>query len=120
MPHILVVDDSITTRTLEKSILENMGYTVTVAVNGKKGWDALQEQTFDLVVADVEMPLMNGFELTEKIKQSEKFGHIPVIIVTSLAKDSDRRRGIDAGANAYIVKGQFETKALLDVIEQLI
>lgn len=120
VPRILVVDDSITSRTLEKNILENMGYAVTVAVDGKKGWDALQKQTFDLVVADVEMPLMNGFELTEKIRQSKEFGLIPVVIVTSLARDSDRRRGIEAGANAYIVKGQFETKVLLDVIEQLI
>lgn len=118
--HILVVDDSITTRTLEKTILENMGYTVTVAVDGRKGWDALQGQMFDLVVTDVEMPLMDGFELTEKIKQSERFMHIPVVVVTSLARDSDRRRGIEAGADAYIVKGQFETRALLDVIEQLI
>lgn len=117
---ILVVDDSITTRTLEKNILENMGYAVTVAVDGKKGWEALQQQAFDLVVTDVEMPLMDGFELTEKIKQSEQFMHIPVVVVTSLAKDTDRRRGIEAGADAYIVKGQFETKALLDVIEQLI
>lgn len=117
---ILVVDDSITSRTLEKNILENMGYAVTVAVDGQKGWEALQQQAFDLVVTDVEMPLMNGFELTEKIKQSEQFMHIPVVVVTSLAKDSDRRRGIEVGADAYIVKGQFETKALLDVIEQLL
>lgn len=119
-PRILVVDDSITTRTLEKNILENMGYAVTVAVDGRKGWEAIQGQDFDLVVTDVEMPLMNGFDLTKKIKQSEKFMHIPVVVVTSLAKESDRRRGIEAGADAYIVKGQFETKALLDVIVQLI
>lgn len=117
---ILVVDDSITTRTLEKNILENMGYAVTVAVDGEKGWDALQDQAFDLVVTDVEMPLMDGFELTGKIKQSAQFMHIPVVVVTSLAKDTDRRRGVEAGADAYIVKGQFETKTLLDVIEQLI
>jgi two-component system chemotaxis sensor kinase CheA len=117
---VLVVDDSITTRTLEKSILEHAGYKVSVAVDGKKAWQLLQEQGFDLVVTDVEMPQMNGFELTALIKQSERFKRMPVIIVTSLTKEEDRQRGIEVGAEAYIVKGQFETKILLDVVEQLI
>ncbi len=121
VPQVLVVDDSITTRTLEKSILEHAGYKVTVAVDGKQAWDILQmEHDFSLVISDVEMPLMNGFELTELIKQSELLKHLPVIIVTSLAKEADRRRGIEVGADAYIVKGQFETKILLDVVKQLI
>jgi len=121
VPQVLVVDDSITTRTLEKSILEHAGYKVTVAVDGKQAWDILQtEHDFSLIISDVEMPLMNGFELTELIKQSERLKHLPVIIVTSLAKEADRRRGIEVGADAYIVKGQFETKILLDVVEQLI
>lgn len=118
--HILVVDDSITTRTLEKNILEAQGYQVTVAVNGKDGWDELNKGAFDLIVTDIEMPEMNGFELAERIKTSEAYQKIPVVIVTSLASDADRRRGIEVGADAYIVKGQFETKALLDVIHQLI
>lgn len=117
---ILVVDDSITTRSLEKSILEHVGYNVSVAVDGKQAWDILQEQSFDLVVTDVEMPQMNGFELTELIKRSDKLKSLPVIIVTSLANEEDRRRGIEAGAEAYIVKGQFETRVLLDVVGQLI
>lgn len=120
MPRVLVVDDSITTRTLEKSILEHAGYKVSVAVDGKQAWQLLQEQEFDLVVTDVEMPQMNGFELTAQIKQSERFKRLPVIIVTSLANESDRQRGIEVGAEAYIVKGQFETRILLDVVEQLI
>ncbi|OGS91922.1 MAG: hypothetical protein A2Z95_03330 [Gallionellales bacterium GWA2_60_18] len=120
-PHVLVVDDSITTRTLEKSILEHAGYRVSVAVDGKQAWDILQqEHDFSLIISDVEMPVMNGFQLTELIKQSERLRHLPVIIVTSLAKDADRRRGIEVGADAYIVKGQFETKILLDVVEQLV
>ena len=119
-PRILVVDDSITTRTLEKSILEHAGYDVSVAVDGKQAWTILQEQTFDLVVSDVEMPGMDGFQLTERIKQSEHLNTLPVIIVTSLANEADRRRGIEVGAQAYIVKGKFETKALLDVVSQLI
>lgn len=119
-PRILVVDDSITTRTLGKSILEHAGYDVSVAVDGKQAWTILQEQTFDLVVSDVEMPGMDGFQLTERIKQSEHLNTLPVIIVTSLANEADRRRGIEVGAQAYIVKGKFETKALLDVVSQLI
>ena len=117
---ILVVDDSITTRSLEKSILEHAGYKTSVAVNGKQAWNMLQDQVFDLVLTDIEMPEMNGFELTALIKQSERFHHLPVVIVTSLAKEEDRQRGIEVGAEAFIVKGQFETKILLDVVGQLI
>lgn len=119
-PRVLVVDDSITTRTLEKSILEHAGYQVSVAVDGRQAWNLLQEQMFDLVISDVEMPEMDGFQLAEHIKQSERLRDMPVIIVTSLANEADRRRGIEVGADAYIVKGQFETKALLDVVSQLI
>ncbi|MDO8351563.1 MAG: hybrid sensor histidine kinase/response regulator [Gallionella sp.] len=117
---VLVVDDSITTRSLEKSILEHAGYKVSLAVDGKQAWDMLQEQAFDLVVTDVEMPKMDGFELTALIKQSERLKRLPVIIVTSLAREEDRKLGIEVGAEAYIVKGQFETKVLLDVVGQLI
>lgn len=117
---VLVVDDSITTRSLEKSILEHAGYKVSLAVDGKQAWDMLQELVFDLVVTDVEMPEMDGFELTVLIKQSERLKRLPVIIVTSLAREEDRKRGIEAGAEAYIVKGQFETGVLLDVVGQLI
>ncbi len=120
VPSILVVDDSITTRTLEKSILESVGYKVTVAVDGKEAWDVLQGEQFDLVISDVEMPIMDGFALTERIKQSEKLAEMPVIIVTSLAKDSDRKRGIEVGADDYLVKSQFETKALLEVVAQMV
>ncbi len=119
-PHILVVDDSITTRTLEKSILEHAGYQVSTAVNGQQAWESLQAGDFDLVVADVEMPVMNGFELTTSIKQDDRYQRLPVIIVTSLARDSDRQRGVAAGADAYIVKGEFETSTLLDVVAQLV
>jgi CheY-like chemotaxis protein len=117
---VLIVDDSITTRTLEKNILEAHGYLVTTAVDGLQGWEALNQGVFDLVVTDVEMPQLDGFQLAERIKTSDTYGNIPVVIVTSLAKESDRRRGIAVGADAYIVKGQFETKVLLDVIHQLI
>ncbi|WP_297325272.1 hybrid sensor histidine kinase/response regulator [Nitrosomonas sp.] len=118
--HILVVDDSITIRTFEKTLLEACGYQVTVAVNGQTAWNLLQKQNFDLIITDIEMPLMNGFELSERIKRSEKFRNIPIVIVSSLSSEAEKRRGIEVGANAYIVKNQFESKVLLDVIQQLI
>jgi len=117
--HVLVVDDTLTTRTLEKNILESEGYEVDVAVNGQEAWDIFQNRHFDLVVTDVQMPLMDGFELAEKIKTDDKYREIPVIIVTSLATDEDRRRGVEVGADAYIVKSHFETRELLDVVRQL-
>lgn len=119
-PRILVVDDSLTSRTLQKNILEYAQYEVETVADGVAGWEALHRSAFDLVVSDVDMPLMNGFELTEKIKQSDRFKSIPVIIVTSMAQDSHRQRGIAVGADAYVVKGQFETKLLLDLVRQLI
>lgn len=118
--HILVVDDSITIRTFEKTLLEACGYQVTVAVNGKAAWSVLQQQNFDLIITDIEMPLMNGFELSERIKRSEKFRNIPIVVVSSLNSEAEKRRGIEVGANAYIVKHQFESRVLLDVIQQLI
>jgi two-component system chemotaxis sensor kinase CheA len=118
--HILVVDDSITTRTLEQNVLENRGYKVTTALNGKEAWDLLQIETFSLLITDVNMPIMDGFELTEKVKQSEKLNAMPVIIVTSLDSDSEKKRGIEVGANAYIVKSEFESNTLLQTVSQLV
>lgn len=120
LSRVLIVDDSITTRTLEKVILENAGYQVTVVVDGKQAWDMLQKQKFDLVITDIEMPVMDGFELTERIKASEILKQLPVIIVSSLASEENQQRGRDVGADAYIVKEQFETKALLDVVSQFL
>ncbi|HTM63026.1 MAG TPA: response regulator [Gammaproteobacteria bacterium] len=117
---VLVVDDSITTRTLEKNILESKGYHVTTAVNGQEGWDIIQKQPFALIITDINMPIMNGFELTEKIKRNDKYSKLPVIIVTSLGSDAEKARGIDAGADAYIVKSEFESGTLLQIIDQLI
>jgi two-component system chemotaxis sensor kinase CheA len=120
IPHILVVDDSITTRTLEQNVLENKGYQVTVAVNGKEAWDLLQKTQFSMLITDVNMPIMDGFELTERVKQSEKLRGLPVIIVTSLGSDNEKRRGIEVGANAYIVKSEFESNTLLQTVSQLV
>ena len=118
--HVLVVDDSVTTRMLEKNILETRGFKVTVAVDGREAWDLIQSREFDLVVTDIEMPEMDGFVLTERIKKSEKYAMLPVIIVSSKSREEDRLAGIRVGADAYIVKGQFETRVLLDVVNQFV
>ncbi len=117
---VLVVDDSITTRTLEKNILESAGYNVTIATNGTEGYQKLSEGGFDVVVSDIEMPLMNGFEFAEKVRKESKFSDIPFILCTSLESDKDKRRGIEVGANAYIIKGSFDQSNLLETIEKLL
>jgi two-component system chemotaxis sensor kinase CheA len=117
---ILVVDDSITTRTMEKNILETNNYEVVIAVSGFDALEKLESGSFDLMVSDVEMPGMTGFELTKKVRQREDTRDLPVIIVTSLASDDHRRQGIEAGAQAYIVKGNFQQGVLLDTVEALI
>jgi len=119
-PHILVVDDSITTRTLEKNVLESKNYQVTVAVNGQEAWDLLQKQKFSLLITDINMPVMDGFTLTEQVKKNENTNYLPVIIVTSLGSDAEKKRGIEAGADAYIVKNEFESSALLEIVSQLV
>jgi two-component system chemotaxis sensor kinase CheA len=118
---ILVVDDSITTRTLEKNILEAAGYDVALATDGREALGLIASQGLpDLVVSDILMPHMNGFELTERLKGDDRTAGLPVILVSSLASPGDKVRGIEAGADAYIVKGQFDQTSLLETIEQLI
>jgi CheY-like chemotaxis protein len=115
-----VVDDSITTRELEKSILEAQGYIVELADDGVVALEMLQHNNiYDLIVSDVEMPHMNGFELTSKIKASPELRSLPVIIVSSLDSEENKRRGIEAGAQAYITKGDFSQSNLLGTIEFL-
>ncbi|MFN2397984.1 MAG: response regulator [Gemmatimonadaceae bacterium] len=117
---ILVADDSITTRTLEQSVLEAAGYDVVTAVDGADAWRMLQERGADLLVTDIEMPRMDGFALTQKIRASERHKELPVILVTSLESEEHRSQGMDAGADAYIVKTSFDQAALLSTIKQLI
>ena len=117
--NILVAEDSITSRTLLKNILESAGYRVRTVVDGFEAWNALNMEAFDLVVSDVDMPRMNGFDLTSKIRKDPVFAKLPVILVTSLDSNEDRGRGIDAGANAYIVKSNFDQSHLLEIIERL-
>lgn len=117
---ILIVEDSITVRSMLKSIVESTGYETVVAVDGVDAYIKLQEQSFDAVVTDIEMPNMNGFELTSKIKGDSRYSEIPVILVTTLESPKDMQKGMDAGANAYIVKGSFEKSNLTDTIRRLI
>ena len=117
---ILVAEDSITSRMLLKSILEGAGYGVKTAVDGSEAFTTLKTGEFDLVVSDIEMPRMNGFELTRKIRSDKKYADIPVILVTSLEAQEDREKGIDAGANAYIVKSSFDQSNLLEVVRRMI
>jgi len=117
---VLVVEDSITARTLLKGILESAGYEVVTAFDGVDAFAALKTGRFDLVVSDVEMPRMDGFELTAKIRDDRGLSELPVVLVTALESREDRERGIDVGANAYIVKSSFEQSNLLEVVRRLI
>jgi len=117
---LLVADDSVTTRTLEKTILEEAGYEVRLAADGHQAWRILQEEAIDLVVADVEMPGMDGFTLTDTLRHSSVLGRIPVVLVTSLSSDKDRARGLEVGADAYIVKSGFGRDGLVDAVGQLL
>ncbi|HEY9878356.1 MAG TPA: hybrid sensor histidine kinase/response regulator [Leptolyngbyaceae cyanobacterium] len=117
---VLLVEDSIATRTQEKRILEAAGYEVVTAVDGLDGFNKLQTQHFDAVVSDVQMPHLDGLGLTARIRQHREYTELPVILVTTLASDEDRRRGADAGANAYITKSSFNQDMLLDTLERLI
>jgi two-component system chemotaxis sensor kinase CheA len=117
---ILVVDDSITTRTMERSILVTHGYQVKTAVSGEDALETVATDSFDLVISDIEMPGINGFELTRRLRSMEEYREVPVIIVSSLSRDEDKRHAIEAGAQAYIVKGSFEQGTLLDTVETLI
>jgi two-component system chemotaxis sensor kinase CheA len=116
---ILVVEDSITSRVLFKSILESAGYEVTTAVDGMDGWARVREGRFDLVVSDVEMPRMDGFELTSKIRGDARLASLPVVLVTALDSPAHRERGLDAGANAYVVKSSFDQSNLLEIVRRL-
>ena len=116
---VLVAEDSITARTLLKNIFENAGYEVSTAVDGAAAFELLRSVPCDIVVSDVDMPRMTGFELTARIRADKEFADLPVVLVTSLESDQDRMRGIDAGANAYIVKSKFEQNDILDLIGRL-
>ncbi|RQR37121.1 MULTISPECIES: hybrid sensor histidine kinase/response regulator [unclassified Burkholderia] len=117
---VLVVDDSLTVRELERKLLEKRGYDVTIAVDGMDGWNAVRSDAFDLVVTDVDMPRMDGIELVTLIKGDPTLKRVPVMIVSYKDRDEDRRRGLDAGADYYLAKSSFHDEALLDAVHDLI
>ena len=117
---ILVAEDSITSRMLLKNILASAGFDVHTAVDGVEAWTALKERQFNAVVSDIQMPRMDGFDLTAKIRGDAKLAGLPVVLVTALESRPDRERGIEVGADAYIVKSSFDQSNLLDVMRRLI
>lgn len=117
---ILVVDDSLNTREIERDVLEAWGYHVTLAEHGQEGLDKALAEQFDAVLTDVEMPIMDGFTLTARLREHERYQTCPIIIITSREKESDRRRGIEVGADAYIVKGSFDQNSLVDTLKVLL
>jgi len=120
MRKILVVEDSITTRVLLKNILDSAGYNAKTAVDGIDAFNILKTEDFDLVVSDIDMPRMDGFNLTAKIRADKKLSELPVVLVTALESRDDQERGIEVGADAYIVKSSFDQSNLLDTIRRLI
>lgn len=118
--HLLVVDDSLNTREIEKDVLEAWGYQVTLAEDGLDGLNKARNGDFHAVITDVEMPFMDGFTLTSHLREHERYRNRPIIIITSREKDSDRRRGIEVGADAYIVKGSFDQNSLVDTLRALL
>lgn len=118
--HILVVDDSLTVREVERKLLENRGYRVDVAVDGMDGWNAVRSGEFDLLISDVDMPRMNGIELVTMIKKDVQLNGLPVMIVSYKEREEDRQRGLEAGANYYLTKSSFQDETLLEAVEALI
>lgn len=117
---LLIAEDSFTSRGLLKAILEGAGYQVATANDGLEAWNALKQGAFDLLVSDVEMPRMDGFTLTSRIRADRALAELPVVLVTALHSAEDRARGLEVGANAYLVKSGFEQDSLLDAIRRLI
>jgi len=117
---VLVVDDSLTVRELERKLLDSRGYVVEIAVDGMDGWNAVRTGAFDLVITDVDMPRLDGVELTRLIKQDPRLRGLPVMIVSYKEREEDRRRGLEAGADYYLTKGSFHDETMLNAVTDLI
>ncbi|RCL22801.1 hybrid sensor histidine kinase/response regulator [Pseudomonas sp. AFG_SD02_1510_Pfu_092] len=117
---ILVVDDSLTVRELQRKLLGNRGYDVAVAVDGMDGWNALRAEDFDLLITDIDMPRMDGIELVTLVRRDQRLQSLPVMVVSYKDREEDRRRGLDAGADYYLAKASFHDDALLDAVIELI
>ncbi|MFI8481567.1 hybrid sensor histidine kinase/response regulator [Pseudomonas sp. NPDC078700] len=117
---VLVVDDSLTVRELERKLLLNRGYEVAVAVDGMDGWNALRAESFDLLITDIDMPRMDGIELVSLVRRDSRLQSLPVMVVSYKDREEDRQRGLDAGADYYLAKASFHDEALLDAVQVLI
>ena len=117
---ILVVDDSLTVRELERKLLSSLGYAVEVAVDGMDAWNAARTGRFAAVVTDVDMPRMDGIELTRLIKNDARLRDTPVIIVSYKDREEDRLRGLDAGADYYLTKGSFQDEGLARAVADVL
>ena len=117
---VLVVDDSLTVRELERKLLLSRGYQVAVAVDGMDGWNALRAEPFDLLITDIDMPRMDGIELVTQVRQDPRLRSLPVMVVSYKDREEDRRRGLEAGADYYLAKASFHDEALLDAVQTLI
>lgn len=119
-PRILVVDDSITVREVERQLLTRRGYAVDVAVDGQDGWNAIQSRSYALLITDVDMPRMSGFELIEMVRHDDRMAGLPIIIVSYKDREEDRMRGMELGANAYLTKGSFHDDSLVNMVADLL
>jgi two-component system sensor histidine kinase and response regulator WspE len=117
---ILVVDDSLTVRELQRKLLDHRGYVIDVAVDGMDGWNAVRTGHFDLVITDIDMPRMDGIELVTLIKKDTKLKSLPVMILSYKDREEDRRRGLEAGADYYLTKGSFHDDTLVQAVVDLI
>ncbi|MEP9355924.1 response regulator [Xanthobacter sp. KR7-65] len=117
---LLIVDDSLTTRAMEVGLLEAAGYEVESAADGMEAWAALQRRPFDAVVSDVDMPRMDGFELTQRIRDTPRLRQLPIVLLTALEKREDHDKGLRLGANAYMMKSAFDQSLLIDLVRQVL
>lgn len=117
---VLVVDDSLTVRELERKLLVGRGYEVAVAVDGVDGWNALRAEHFDLLVTDIDMPRMDGIELVGLVRRDTRLQSLPVVVVSYKDRDEDRRRGMEAGADHYLAKSSFHDESLVEAVQMLI
>lgn len=117
---VLVVDDSLNTREIEKDVLQAYGYHVTLAEDGVDGLRKAMEGEFDAILTDVEMPHMDGFTLTARLREEDRYRDTPIVIITSREKEEDKRRGMQVGADAYIVKGDFDQNNLVETLRTLL
>jgi len=117
---VLIVDDSLTVRELERKLLSQQGYEVEIAVDGMDGWNAVRTGNFDLVVTDIDMPRMDGIELVTLVKKDLHLKSLPMMIVSYKDREEDRQRGLEAGADYYLTKGSFHDETLLQAVVDLI